>query len=147
MPDNSTTTLPILSPPSPPAIRRRKLVLLGFSAGGGYALHAAAAPVGKSFERAVLLSPMLGPRVPTYRPTQAWAAPYIPRIIALSLLNRVGIHAFDHLTVLAFAIDPKRADILTDHYLAADTRFYDKRLRRRSAQCVLPDRRVGGGKR
>ncbi len=93
-----------------------KLVLLGFSAGGGYALHAAASPVGKSFARAVLLSPMLGARVPTYRQTQAWAAPYIPRIIALALLNRVGIHAFDHLTALAFAIDPKRTDILTDRY-------------------------------
>jgi histidyl-tRNA synthetase len=102
------------------AVRARhanaKLVLLGFSSGGGYALHAAATPLGKSFERAVLLSPMLGPRAPTYRPTQAWAAPYIPRIIALSLLNRVGIHAFDHLTVLAFAINPQRANILTRHY-------------------------------
>ena len=93
-----------------------KLVLLGFSSGGGYALHAAATPLGKKFERAVLLSPMLGPRAPTYRPTEAWATPYIPRIIALALLNRVEIHAFDHLTVLAFAIDPKRADILTAHY-------------------------------
>jgi alpha-beta hydrolase superfamily lysophospholipase len=110
------------------AVRARhanaKLVLLGFSSGGGYALHAAATPLGKSFARAVLLSPMLGPRAPTYRPTQAWAAPYIPRIIALMLLDRVGIHAFDHLTVLAFAINPQRADILTSHYSWLLTRAF-----------------------
>jgi pimeloyl-ACP methyl ester carboxylesterase len=67
---------------------------------------------------------MLGPRAPTYRPTQAWAAPYIPRIIALMLLDRVGIHAFDHLTVLAFAINPQRADILTSHYSWLLTRAF-----------------------
>jgi alpha-beta hydrolase superfamily lysophospholipase len=110
------------------AVRARhanaKLVLLGFSSGGGFALHTAATPLGKSFARTVLLSPMLGPRAPTYRPTQAWAAPYIPRIIALSLLNRVGIHAFDHLTVLAFAINPQRADILTSHYSWLLTRAF-----------------------
>jgi non-heme chloroperoxidase len=110
------------------AVRARhpnaKLVLLGFSAGGGYALHAAALPLGKMFERTVLLSPMLGVRSPTYRPTQAWAAPFIPRIIALSLLDRIGIHAFDHLTVLAFTIDPRRADILTSHYSWLLTRAF-----------------------
>jgi alpha-beta hydrolase superfamily lysophospholipase len=101
-----------------------KLALLGFSSGGGYALHAAATPLGKKFARVVLLSPMLGVQSPTYRPTQAWAKPFIPRIIALSLLNRVGIHAFDHLTVLAFAIDPKRADIFTSHYSWLLTRAF-----------------------
>ncbi len=117
-----------------------KLVLLGFSSGGGYALHAAATPLGKKFERAVLLSPMLGARAPTYRPTEAWATPYIPRIIALSLLNRVGIHAFDHLTVLAFAIDPKRADILTDHYSWLLTRGFatkDYAADLRNAACPI----------
>ncbi len=93
-----------------------QLVLLGFSSGGGYALHAAATPLGKRFARTVLLSPMLGIRSPTYNPAQAWAKPFIPRIIALALLNRIGIHAFNHLTVLAFAVDPRRADLLTAHY-------------------------------
>jgi non-heme chloroperoxidase len=117
-----------------------KLVLLGFSSGGGYALHATATPLGKKFARAALLSPMLGPRAPTYRPTEAWATPYIPRIIALSLLNRVGIHAFDHLTVLAFAIDPKRADILTDHYswlLTRDFATKDYAADLRNASCPI----------
>lgn len=93
-----------------------KLVLLGFSSGGGFALHAAALPVGKMFARAVLLAPMLGVDAPTVNPRQAWAKPFIPRIIAIALLNRIGIHVFDHLSVLAFAIPSDRADFLTGRY-------------------------------
>jgi non-heme chloroperoxidase len=93
-----------------------RLVLMGFSSGGGFALHAAATPLGKAFARAVLLSPMLGPFAPTYNQDQKYAKPFIPRIIALTLLDGVGIHAFDHLTTLLLAIDPARGDILVDHY-------------------------------
>jgi non-heme chloroperoxidase len=93
-----------------------KLVLLGFSSGGGFALHADATPLGKMFVRTVLLSPMLGPYAPTYKTEQKYARPFIPRIVALILLNRIGIHAFDHLTTLLLAIDPARSDILVGHY-------------------------------
>jgi alpha-beta hydrolase superfamily lysophospholipase len=93
-----------------------KLVLMGFSSGGGYALHVAATPLGKNFARAVLLSPMLGAFAPTYRQDGNYAKPFIPRIIALAVLDRVGIHAFDHLTTLLLAIDPARSDILVGHY-------------------------------
>lgn len=93
-----------------------KLVLMGFSSGGGYALHVAATPLGKMFARTVLLSPMLGAFAPTYRPDGNYAKPFMPRIIALAVLDRIGIHAFDHLTTLLLAIDPARADILVGHY-------------------------------
>jgi non-heme chloroperoxidase len=93
-----------------------KLVLMGFSSGGGYALHVAATPLGKMFVRTVMLSPMLGPFAPTYKRDQKYARPFIPRILALVALDRVGIHAFDHLTTLLLAIDPARADILIGHY-------------------------------
>jgi alpha-beta hydrolase superfamily lysophospholipase len=93
-----------------------KLVLMGFSSGGGYALHIAATPLGKTFARTVLLSPMLGAFAPTYRQDGNYAKPFIPRIMALALLDRVGIHAFDHLTTLLLAIDPSRTDILVGHY-------------------------------
>jgi len=92
------------------------LVLMGFSSGGGYALHIAATPLGAQFARAVLLSPMLGPFAPTMRPDQQYARPFVPRIIALLALNRAGIHVFDHLTTLLLAIDPARTDILVGHY-------------------------------
>jgi non-heme chloroperoxidase len=93
-----------------------KLVLIGFSSGGGYALHLAASPLGKSFTRTVMLSPMLGPFAPTYNHDQKYARPFVPRILALLVLNGVGIHAFDHLTTLLLAIDPARTDILVGHY-------------------------------
>ena len=93
-----------------------KLVLIGFSSGGGYALHVAATPLGKNFVRTVMLSPMLGPFAPTYNQDQKYARPFIPRILALLMLNGVGIHAFDHLTTLLLAIDPARSDILVGHY-------------------------------
>jgi non-heme chloroperoxidase len=93
-----------------------KLVLMGFSSGGGYALHVAATPLGKMFVRTVLLSPMLGPFAPTYKTHQKYARPFMPRIIALVALDHLGIHAFDHLTTLLLAIDPARADILVGHY-------------------------------
>jgi pimeloyl-ACP methyl ester carboxylesterase len=94
-----------------------RLVLLGFSSGGGFALHTAAMASGAAFERAVLLAPVLGPRAPTARPGgDAWAAPYLPRIIALLLLNKIGIHAFDGLPTLAFAIEPGNPAKLTPVY-------------------------------
>lgn len=93
-----------------------ELALMGFSSGGGYALHLSALPVARNFARAVLISPMLGAMAPTYRPGEMYAKPFIPRIIALVLLNHIGIHWFDHLPTLALAIDPSRADILTGRY-------------------------------
>lgn len=102
------------------AVRSRhanaKLVLMGFSSGGGYALHIAATPLGKMFVRTVMLSPMLGPFAPTYNQNQRYALAFLPRIIALLLLDHVGIHAFDHLTTLLLAIDPARSDFLVGHY-------------------------------
>jgi len=93
------------------------LVLAGFSGGGGFALRSAALPQGGTFERVVLLSPMLGIRAPTVKSGgDQWARPFIPRILALLVLNRLGIHAFDYLPVIAFAIPPERADILTGSY-------------------------------
>ena len=43
-------------------------------------------------------------------------SPSFPRILALLLLNRIGIHAFDYIPALAFAIPPQRADSLTGQY-------------------------------
>lgn len=97
---------------------KAELTLLGFSSGGGFALHSAATPLGKEFARTVLVSPMLGPSAPTARGgfSNAWARPYLPRIIALVILSRAGIRAFDHLPTLAFAIAPENAARLTGVY-------------------------------
>jgi alpha-beta hydrolase superfamily lysophospholipase len=94
-----------------------QLVLAGFSGGGGFALRSAALPQGGTFERVVLLSPMLGIRAPTVKSGgDQWVRLFIPRILALVVLDRLGIHAFDYLPVAAFAIPPERADITTSSY-------------------------------
>ena len=92
-------------------------VLIGFSSEGGYALHVAGSPLGLKFGRVLLISPMLGPFAPTIREGgNAWAKPFIPRIVALSILNRFGIRGFDYLPVIRFAIDPAQASFLTATY-------------------------------
>jgi pimeloyl-ACP methyl ester carboxylesterase len=83
---------------------RAPIVLSGLSSGGGFALHAAAA-LGDLIDRTVLLAPMLGPRAPTVvQSVYTWARPFLPRIIALTILDRLGIHVLESLPVLALAI-------------------------------------------
>jgi pimeloyl-ACP methyl ester carboxylesterase len=105
--------------------------LIGFSSGGGFALRFDGGPYGNLFDRYLLLSPYLSYNGPTQRPAskpvtdgngnaqkadiQSMAAPYTGRIIALLLLNNVGIHWFDGLPVLAFAVPPE-AKSLTPTY-------------------------------
>jgi non-heme chloroperoxidase len=97
---------------------KAELELMGLSSGGGFALHAAATPLGAAFARVVLLSPFLGPRAPTVKEDKvdAWASVYPPRIIALAILDRLGIHAFEHLPVVAFAVLPEQAKFLSPTY-------------------------------
>jgi alpha-beta hydrolase superfamily lysophospholipase len=117
------------------------LTLLGFSSGGGYALHAATLPLAKQFERAILISPMLGPFAPTSRSGRnEWVTPFIPRIIGLTILSRLDIHAFDSLPTLAFAIAPENADRLTGSYsfrLMKDFGTLDYAGDLRNAQCPV----------
>lgn len=93
------------------------LSLLGFSSGGGFALREAATPGGVIFERAVLIAPMLGVRAPTVKDSvSAWVKVDLPRIIGLTILDRLGIRAFEDLPVLAFAIAPGNPGDLTPVY-------------------------------
>lgn len=88
------------------------VTLLGFSSGGGLALRHAGRSDAEPIDQLVLLSPMLGIESAPYREENPhadatdWARPFVPRIIALTLLNRLGIHTLDHLPVIAFAVDP-----------------------------------------
>jgi len=83
--------------------------LVGFSAGGGFALRVGGGPQGDLFDRYLLLAPGLRYDAPTSRPLSASAArrfvaPYTGRLIAVSVLHGVGVHWFDGLPVLAFAV-------------------------------------------
>ncbi len=82
-------------------------ILVGHSSGGGFVLRVASGAIGDRFDGYLLLSPFLGYDAPTSRPNAGgWAAPYVPRIIALSLLSGIGVHALEGLPVIAFAVAP-----------------------------------------
>lgn len=81
-----------------------RLMLAGYSSGGGYVLRIAGGPMGSLFDRYRLISPYLGHRAPTQKPNGGgWTVPYLPRLIGLSILDRMGLHAFEGLPVVALA--------------------------------------------
>lgn len=94
--------------------------LMGFSSGGGFALRFAASAHGALFERYVLLAPFLHHNAPTALPaSRAWVNVGLARLLALDALNRLGIARWNHLPVLAFALDEQRQTQLTPQYAYA----------------------------
>jgi non-heme chloroperoxidase len=90
--------------------------LIGFSSGGGFVLRVIGHPEQKLFDRFILISPALPYDAPTIRPsTGGWVSVALPRIIALRLLNRVGIDWFNGLPIVAFATQPG-VEFLTSAY-------------------------------
>jgi non-heme chloroperoxidase len=101
------------------ALAGKPWTVLGFSSGGGFALRVAAdASLGKSFERFILVSPYLRYDAPSVRQGssraqngaagatagQTWAAASVGRIIGLTILNDLGVHAWDGLPVVSFPV-------------------------------------------
>ncbi|MWD29276.1 alpha/beta fold hydrolase [Aquicoccus sp. SCR17] len=83
----------------------RPVVMLGHSSGGGLVVRFAGGAHGAMIDRAVLLAPFLQYDAPTTRENSGgWARPLTRRIIGLSMLNTIGIHALDHLTAMRFAM-------------------------------------------
>ncbi|MEJ0042867.1 MAG: alpha/beta fold hydrolase [Rhizomicrobium sp.] len=83
--------------------------LLGFSSGGGFALRFAGSANGALFDRLILVAPQFPYFAPTMRQgAGGWASLALPRLVALSILNRIGITAFNGLPVLAMAVDRAR---------------------------------------
>jgi pimeloyl-ACP methyl ester carboxylesterase len=81
--------------------------LIGFSAGGAFAIRIAGGPYGDLFNRYIVISPAISYPSPLARPNAGgWATPYIPRIVGLMALNTIGIHWFDGLDAIVFAIPP-----------------------------------------
>jgi pimeloyl-ACP methyl ester carboxylesterase len=87
-------------------------ILIGFSAGGGFALRVDGGPEGNMFDRYLLLAPGLRFDAPTSRAVskdgggaaQRFVAPYMGRLIAITVLHGAGIHWFDGLAVIAFGV-------------------------------------------
>lgn len=90
--------------------------LIGFSSGAGFALRFAASPQAALFDRYVLLAPFLI-QAPSNRPGGGgWASVGVPRIIALTVLNKIGITAWNDLPVTQFALNAEAKKFLTSSY-------------------------------
>jgi alpha-beta hydrolase superfamily lysophospholipase len=95
----------------------RPATLAGFSAGGGFALRFAAGPQQRAFDHYLLLSPFISQDAPSYRPgSGGWVEIGVPRIVALSLLDAIGVRAWHHLPVTRFALNEHAKALLTPSY-------------------------------
>ncbi len=91
--------------------------LAGFSSGGGFVLRFAGGRRQDLFDRYLLLAPYLHRTAPTNRVIEdQWVSVGLPRFIALSLLNRIGITTWNHLPVLRFGLDESIKEQLTSSY-------------------------------
>jgi non-heme chloroperoxidase len=83
------------------------LTLIGFSGGGAFTIRIAGGPYGDLFNRYIVIDPAIVYPSSLARPNAGgWATPYLPRIVGLIVLNKLGIHWFDGLDAIVFAIPP-----------------------------------------
>ncbi len=91
--------------------------LIGFSSGGGFALRFAGGPKAAVFDAYLLLAPFIHQDAPTAKAgAGGWAAVGVPRIVALTILNGIGITAFNDLPVIAYALGEEEGKFLTPWY-------------------------------
>ena len=91
--------------------------LVGFSAGGGFALRFAGDARQLAFDRYVLLAPFIHQNAPTTPPSVGgWVNVGIARAVALTILNALRITLFNHLPIVAYALAPEAAARLTPRY-------------------------------
>lgn len=87
------------------------LILGGHSSGGGLVVRFLGGPYGHTIDAAILLAPYLKYNAPTTRENSGgWARPLTRRIIGLSMLNSIGITAFNDLPVIQFNMPQKVLD-------------------------------------
>lgn len=100
--------------------------LAGFSSGGGFVLRFAGGATQTLFHDYLLLAPFISQDAPNYRPgAGGWVDIGVPRVIALTVLNRLGVHQLNDLPVTRFAVQPQSKAVLTPEYsflLAANFR-------------------------
>ncbi|TAJ38179.1 MAG: alpha/beta hydrolase [Reyranella sp.] len=91
--------------------------LAGFSSGGGFVLRVAGGPQAGLFDDYLAISPYIGPDSPTSKPDSGgWAGVALPRIVALSLLDGIGLPWFQGLPAIHFATQAKADDRRTPVY-------------------------------
>ena len=91
--------------------------LIGFSSGGGFILRIAGGRQAGLFNDYLAVSPYIGQDAPTNKPNSGgWAGVAVPRIIALSLLDGIGLPWFQGLPAVHFATDAKASNSRTPVY-------------------------------
>src|SRR5476651_2493306 len=91
--------------------------LIGFSASGGLVLRTASGPNRQSFDDYIAISPYIARESPTSRPSAGgWVSVAVPRVVALSLLDAVGLPWFQGLPIVRFATEAKPSDSRTPVY-------------------------------
>jgi non-heme chloroperoxidase len=110
--------------------------LAGFSSGGGFVLRVAGSQHQDLFDSYLLLSPYLSPQAPNSRPgAGGWVSVGVPRVIGLTVLNGLGVTAFNGLTAIRFGLSDDAKKFLTPAYsfsLAANFQpqtDYEKNIR------------------
>lgn len=102
--------------------------LLGFSAGGGFAIRVAGGSRQAMFDDYVFLAPYTNRRAANFRPNGGgWVSVGIPRMVAIALLNRIGITGFNHLPVVDFAVSDSPVAQLTPAYSYALSKNFQPR--------------------
>jgi non-heme chloroperoxidase len=91
--------------------------LIGFSSGGGFTLRTASGANRALFHDYIAISPFLSADSPTTRHgVGGWVSPAVPRMIALTILDKLGLPWFQGLPAVRFATDAKPSDIRTPVY-------------------------------
>lgn len=91
--------------------------LVGFSAGGGFAIRYAGSARQDDFGSYLFLSPFISQDAPTYRPGGGgWVQVGVPRIVALTMLDALGLRVLQDLPVTRFALSDEARTLLTPAY-------------------------------
>ncbi|MGH6996968.1 MAG: alpha/beta hydrolase [Phenylobacterium sp.] len=124
------------------AVVRRKhpdadITLIGFSAGGAFALRTAGGTKQDLFDRYILLAPAIPFPSKIARRGGGWAHIDVVRIVLIMGLNRLGLHGWDGAEVARFDVPPQVASLMTPAYsyrLAMNYGVGDHRTALRNAQ-------------
>jgi pimeloyl-ACP methyl ester carboxylesterase len=78
--------------------------LIGFSSGGGFVLRTASGANRQAFDAYLAFSPFIAQDSPTTRPASGgWVSVAVPRVVALTVLDVLGMPWFQGLPVVRFA--------------------------------------------
>lgn len=87
------------------------VILGGHSSGGGLAIRFGGGPYGDGIDAYLLLAPYLHFMAPTFRRgSGGWTRPRVRTLLALLLLNALGIRRFNHLPVMDLNVPPEARD-------------------------------------